>query len=217
MILFVPAYDDATQANLVLAKRLADVGSSVLFGDRATRDALLKLSVGGAEPLLVMTHGQPEFFRAEDKGSIGLNIDDRIWLARRSTFALACHTANGLGPGVAEHGGIWWGYTGAIQGPVCPEILVQHFVGIFQYIRGAFSGAHTPEQRLAVLLKIKELCNHANHQVDIHAEADPELDVAAANLCLLHLWDRLRIWAPGLSGPERHPHAQPPSLFLLQE
>ncbi|MCC6553198.1 MAG: hypothetical protein IT372_09285 [Polyangiaceae bacterium] len=52
--------------------------------------------------------------------------------------------------------------------------------------------------------------------VDEHALRDPDADVWAAYHCLLHVWDRLRIWPAGATDPEAHPRARPPSLFLAE-
>ena len=40
------------------------------------------------------------------------------------------------------------------------------------------------------------------------------LDVGSIYLCLLQLWQRLRVWLPGGMEPLLHPEAPPPALLI---
>lgn len=114
---------------------------------------------------------------------------------------------------MAASGTVWWGYTGVIAAPESAEELLPLFSRIFAYICGAFPSALSAEARQATLLRISELCHEAERSIDEMLMDDPELDAGSAYLCLLHVWDRLRIWEPGAREPECHPDSRPPILF----
>lgn len=217
MIFFVPGYDEATRANLAVARLFPDSGGLTLLADGATREALLGALNDGQHPLFTMTHGKPGHIHGQD-GDVVLSVDsEELSLLRaRAVYAFACHTATRLGAVAARAGAVWWGYTGAIQ---CPDdaqglLSLDLFVQVFDYIRRSFPEARTAEERARVLRCIADLCEQAQSVVDERALAEPDLDVTAAYYCLLHIWDRLRIWAPDEDAPQQHPRAQPPSLFL---
>jgi hypothetical protein len=214
LIFFVPGYDPATRANLAVAERILSARCASLLDEAATRRSLLLTLAERGSPLFVMSHGRADDF-AEHGGGVAFSPQD-IWrLGRRPVFAYACHTATGLGKVAADHGTAWWGYTGAVTTPPdsSPRVL-SLFVSIFRYIRDAFPDARSPEQRSAVLLRLAELCHEAEGEIDELLEADPDFDAMSALLCLLHIWERLRIWEPGLDAPKMHPEAKPPVLLL---
>lgn len=220
MILFVPAYDEPTRSNLAVAKRLPEQQGEVrLLGDDASarllRSAIVATAGDAQRPLYVMSHGTRDAIRAQGGGAAleaadGLHL---LLLARRAVFAFACHTATVLGRVAATHGVVWWGYTGAIQSPVSEEPLAGLFAEIFRFLRDSFAGAASREARSQALEELRRRCREAERAVDEAFEADPSLDPSEALLCLLHLWDRLRIWLPGHDVPEHHPNARPPALM----
>ncbi len=220
MILFVPAYDEPTRSNLAIAERLTGAPNDLrLFAEDATesnlRRSLSRLDDGATAPLFAMSHGTKQALRAQG-GDAALSEDDLSslgLLAPRPVFAFACHTATVLGRAAASQGVIWWGYTGAIQSPVAEEPFRDLFVPIFDLLCVAFSCAATYEERRELLEQLHRRCRSAERAVDDALEADPAVDPSEALLCLLHLWDRLRIWVPGNDAPECHPAAKPPSLM----
>jgi hypothetical protein len=122
VILFVPAYDATTYANLIVARRLEALlptHSLSYLAEAATREALLSALDQTLLPVFIMTHGRPELLRGQ-AGTLALGTDpqDLRRLGSRSIYAFACHTANQLGEQAARAGASWWGYTGAIQ---CPD------------------------------------------------------------------------------------------------
>jgi hypothetical protein len=125
----------------------------------------------------------------------------------------ACHTAADLGRAAARAGATWWGYTGAITSPDASEELSPLLAEIFVYLFGVFAGAASTEARQAVLIQLRERCHAAEIRIDDLLETDPNLDAGTAYLCLLHLWDRLRIWEERAESPLQHPEAKPPLLF----
>ncbi|HEX3529341.1 MAG TPA: hypothetical protein VH988_19975 [Thermoanaerobaculia bacterium] len=214
MILFVPGYDPATRANLAVAEWILPDDCRPLLGGAATRDELLLALAHKARPLFAMSHGRPEDF-AEQGGGVAFGLADVQALSHQPVFAFACHTVMGLGKAAAAAGSVWWGYTGAVStAPDSSPRLLSLFGKVFSYILDSFAEARSGEQRDAVLLRIAELCHEAEEQIDELQESDPDLDAGSALFCLLHIWERLRIWEPGASLPKKHPEAKPPVLFL---
>ncbi len=212
MIFFVPGYDPATEANLAVAERVSSPASYSLFGARATREALLSVLSRETVPLFAMSHGRHNVLLGQ-QDEVALTGDDVPALGTRPVFAYACHTAGALGETAAKAGSAWWGYTGAVTAPEASEEFLPVFVAIFSYIRDAFPEVLFPGELEAVLLRIADLCHEAEHQVDGLAEKDPDLDAGSAHLCLLHIWQRLRVWMPSLDSPRSHPLAPSPDLF----
>jgi excisionase family DNA binding protein len=154
------------------------------------------LRVRATEALFSMSHGRPDKLCAHG-GDAALTALDAVVMGHRSVYAFACHTASQLGFEMSRNGVTWWGYTGAIQ---CPDDSAPFrilFVQLFQFIREVFVAASTATQRLAAFEEIARRCEAAQAVVDEHALRDPDLDVWSAYHCLLHVWDRLRIWSPG--------------------
>jgi hypothetical protein len=216
VIIFVPGYDPATNANLAVARELVSAQDIALLAEEATRENLLvALRTRTADALFSMSHGRPDHVCAQG-GEVALTVRDAVATSPRSMYVFACHTASRLGSGMSQSGTTWWGYTGAIQ---CPEDAVSFrplFVELFRFIRESFVAASTQVERRAVLEEIARRCEEAQGIVDEHAIRDPDVDVWTAYHCLLHLWDRLRVWCPGASHPEAHPRANPPSLFFTE-
>lgn len=216
MIVFVPGYDPATNANLAVARDVIVSGDVALLAQQATRTNLLTAFVSrDTAALFSMSHGRPGHICAQG-GEVALTATDAALTGRRPVYVFACHTASRLGSEMSAGGATWWGYTGAIQCPEEAGAFRALFVALFGFIRAAFAGAVTADQRRAVLEEIARKCEEAQAVVDEHAFRDPDLDVWPAYHCLLHIWDRLRIWPPGAVSPEAHPGAQPPSLFLAE-
>jgi hypothetical protein len=214
MIIFAPGYDPATKANLAVARELVSTEDLALLAEEATRSKLVDtLRANEGRPLFSMSHGRPGHFCAQGGGA-ALSSDDTSVVGQRAIYSFACHTASRLGYEMCQVGVTWWGYTGTLQAPEAAAGLRGLFVELFRYIREAFVRASSCAERRVVIEEIARRCEVAQGRVDEGALADPDLDVMPAFLCLLHLWDRLRVWPPGAAEPERHERAQPPSLFV---
>jgi hypothetical protein len=212
LIFFIPRYDSATEANLVVAQRILPEGAYVLFADLATRAGLLNALAAQEGPLFAMAHGRPSWLLAQN-GDKALGVEDIFLLAGRGAFAFACHTAGELGRVVAGVRGSWWGYTGSVMAPDVSPHFLPLFVEIFSYIRGAFAEAFSTQERMDIILQIAALCEDAQEEVAELWEADPSIDIGSALFCLLHIWQRLRVWEPGAEAPLLHPSAPPPLLL----
>jgi hypothetical protein len=214
--MFVPGYDPATNANLAVAGELISMQDHALLAGHATRENLVAaLRSMATEALFSMSHGRPHYLRGQG-GDAALTAQDAAEVGRRSVYAFACHTASGLGSAMSRSGVTWWGYTGKIQCPEDAEVFRPLFVDLFRFIRDVFASASTAGDRRAALEEIARRCEEAQGIVDDRAAHDPDLNVWAAYLCLLHVWDRLRVWPPGANHPEAHMRAQPPSLFFAE-
>lgn len=208
MIVFVPAYDEATRANHAVALKLPQREGRRLFAAEATRELLLETLARHGGPLFAMAHGKPRWLVAQG-GSSALVGEDAAVLKQRPVFAFACHTAAHLGSELAREGITWWGYIEVVTAPDHRERFLPLFVRIFGYIQGAFASADSPSARLEVLHRIKELCEWAALQVDEAAESDPRLDVMEALQCLRDTWQLLRVWGAHSEQAQGHPHAPP--------
>jgi len=212
VIFFVPGYDPATESNLAVAERIVPSAAHSLMGPRATRAALLSLLARETVPLFAMCHGRRDVLLGQ-QDEAALTGGDAPALGRRPVFAYACHTAGALGQAAVELGAAWWGYTGAVTAPESAPELLPLFVEVFSYIRDSFPETRSPQELQTVLLRIADLCNDAERKVDGLVDQGPDLDVGSAYLCLLHIWQRLRVWRPGDGSPVMHPDAPPPDLF----
>jgi hypothetical protein len=212
LIFFVPRYDAATEANLSVALNLLPEGAHALLAEVATRAELMAALTAWEEPLFAMTHGRQDRLLAQG-GEQALGKDDHALLKGRAIFAYACHSAGELGQVVSSVEGVWWGYTGSIAAPEATPSCLPLFAGIFSYIRDAFPSPYSSRERMDVIGRLADLCHEAELRVDQLGEVDPELDVGSALFCLLHLWQRLRVWEPGAAAPLKHPEAPPPLLL----
>jgi len=214
LIFFVPGYDPATRANLAVAERILPARGYSMLGEGATREELLLALDALESPLFAMSHGGADDFKAQG-GGLAFGLKDVPRLAARPVFAFACHTAGGLGQAAADSGTVWWGYTGAVTAPPdSSSPLFDRFVRIFVHIRDNFARARSSEERHTILLRIAELCHGVEEQIDGLLEAGMDLDAGSALFCLLHIWQRLRVWEPGAASPDMHPEAPPPILLL---
>ena len=134
-------------------------------------------------------------------------------LASRSVFAFACHTAGLLGQEASSSGAVWWGYTGMITAPEASEEVLPLFSSLFSSICAAFASADSSLSRRAVLEQIADWCQQASEEVDRFLLADLDVDAAPVLLCLLQIWQRLRVWEPGALEPMYHPQSPPPILL----
>jgi hypothetical protein len=210
MIFFVPDYDPATAANLVVALRIAPEPCVPLLGTAATREGLLAALARGAAPLFALAHGRPGALLGQG-GTPALTAMDAAAVGRRVAYVYACHSAVALGESAAREGGVWWGYTGAVTAPDVPEPLLNPIVEVFLFLRDVLMTGEASTD--GILNELVDRCRAAERRVDDLLTDDPELEVGTAYLCLLQLWQRLRIWQSGAATPQKHPEAPEPLLF----
>ncbi len=115
---------------------------------------------------------------------------------------------------MARAGAFWWGFTGTITAPDSTATVLPLFVEIFTYILDAFPAAESADSCQEVLSRIAGLCHDAEAKIDDLLDVDTTLDAGSAYLCLLQLWQRLRVWRPGAADPLLHPAAPLPMLLI---
>ena len=211
VILFVPAYDDSTTANLGVARHIKTGADHRLFADDATTAALAELLRGTAAPIFAMSHGRPDHLCAQH-GEAAIHADDCLSLAGRQSYVYACHTANELGRAVADAGGVWWGYTGAVSAPPIHPEAAQEVARLFRLLKENVFDTPSKDIRLALMLELRRLCDEVSEALD-QIDFPDFCDQMSAHSCVLHVWDRLRVWCRLNNGPERHPDSQDPVLF----
>lgn len=208
MILFAPAYDDATDSTCRFAERFVDEASVVLLRDAATRSNLLDaVSAGeGDDGVLAFSHGTEATLAAQDS-AVALDAHDAAFLQGRRVLAYACHTSTSLGGAMAQGDVVWWGYTGTILAPPGGSGREEVFGPVFDYLVGAFLSGVGRSGLQEVFTSLRALCVQAATALDVL------FDAGVAGLedygCLLHIWNRLRVWLPGSDTPEHHPEARP--------
>jgi hypothetical protein len=214
VIIFVPAYDEATRANHAIVRRLRATAVQLrLLGDAADTTLVDILRVHPGRPLFAMSHGRPSHFCAQ-QGAQALNRDHVVdaVVSLRTMYVYACHTASELGALAAQSGSSYWGYTGSISAPPTSEHILPILAPVFEFVRQAFPTTDDDETRGAFLLELRVRCEAATALLDALWDRDVELEVDAY-LCLLHLWQRIRGWFPGETQPHMHPEAPAPTLF----
>lgn len=204
MIEFIPAYDDATLANLKMIAPLLQPGAIIGAEAGATlRDALVSAP---DRPLFAMSHGRPDALLGQG-GAPALTIREAGLLRGRVGYAFACHTGTELGGGVASAGGWWFGYAGVIDAPG--------------------DGAEEAALLRALFSRVRDLCWQAADSgspariIDLIWDmiGDTEsamLEIDSSNItffCLFSMRNRLRLWCPGAASPLKHPEATDPPLY----
>lgn len=194
MITLVTNYDIETQANYTALCPYLD--EHALVGENAIRNQLLKaLRQWPTSCLGVWSHGTHDGPR-EQGGGIALHLDDLKAVSPRPAYVFACHTGTRFGRAAAAEGWHWWGYTGAIGAPGDNAqevaILGRALWTAFQLFRAVSSLDDIPE----TLTALKESVSRWEEELDQASDASGD-----SYLCLLHLWDRLRVWVPGADEP----------------
>jgi hypothetical protein len=213
MILFAPAYDDSTHATCRVARRFASRASAVFLEQDATRENLVAQLRSGTwhDDVVAFSHGTTDTLKAQHSAT-AVSAGDVPLFSGRGVFAFACHTGTGLGGAMAEGGVAWWGYTGVILAPAGGEARDAVFGPVFEYLVDTFLARtdHSAIHRMFSHLRL--LCHEAERLLDSLFDAGGEVGMEDYK-CLLHIWDRLRVWLPGRRTPEFHPDSTP--LFVV--
>ncbi len=212
MIIFVPAYDEATHANLSVALAVADNSLQLFFKEDALGARLKAHLKDSPAPLFVMSHGASEYF-FDQNDEPAILLEEVHLLSNLPVFVFACYTANEFGKTAAQGNSIFWGYTGAIQSLDSQPAVSIHFQPIFKSILQSFSHLSLNSEIAIFLASLRDICEQANNKLDEIWESNPNLDLYAAYNCLSHLWGRLRVYHPDLSEPILHPDAPIGDLF----
>lgn len=208
MLVFVTAYDAATQSNLVIAKKIIGTGDTPLLESNATRAELYR-SLSQIEPdcsIFAMSHGNKEYLLDNNQGH-AIAIQDAGLFAHRAVFAWACYTGTSLGYQMAQAQAIWWGYDSAVTAPDLDPQYELIFCGIFQKIKADFYQAANESQVKVVLEDLKNLCDQAADTFDRLYSPDDIPPSFALYSCCRQIWSNLCVWLPLKSVPCKHPDA----------
>lgn len=191
MIVFVPAYDEQTRANLDCLRPF--IPGNALIESAATAANLTQVVAASSSDaaLLFWSHGAHEGVRGQDK-AIALGASQLAQLSPRRTYAFACHTGTSFGREASERGWQWWGYTGAISAPG-DHPNEQRILGSAMWrVAEIFLGCEG-DPRTGALGEIRRTAERCAEHLD---ELGPDVDVDSY-VCARHLWSRLRVWLPG--------------------
>jgi hypothetical protein len=195
VIAFVPAYDEATHANLnCIRDRLPP---SALTGPDATRVALhAAMAREPTSSVVFWSHGD-HFGPKDQSGSTALGSSELDADRPRQVFAYACHTGTDFGRLASGRGWTWWGYTGPVTAPsdVAEEcrILAVAMWDVVAVFEAAGDTPTTPD-----LDRVEAIGRDCFDAID-DAIGDDALYESLC--CAKNLWDRLRVWIPGREEP----------------
>lgn len=202
MIVFITAQDAPTQDNLQVAGHLAAEAATALCGPQAVRDNIMAaLDAAPADPFIAFSHGHPAFLQGHDDRP-AVTITDTEFLGGRESFALACHTASELGPGVAAQGGTWFGFAGPVNCLPADEDSVGYFIAIVDFVAERFPGCDTLESADAFIAGLAQLADQAHNAIE--ATDTYTFEILHA---LRDITRRLRIWLPYAIEPVKHREA----------
>jgi len=204
MILFAPAYDDATRATHHIALRYRARARAALLAEEATRERLIGAvrAAGPGAAVVAFSHGTADVLRAQHS-RVALDADDVEEIPRGRVLAYACHTAAGLGGEMAAGGVGWWGYAGAVVAPPLDRKLDHVFGPVFDRLVSVF--VNGPAEQVDEWLRpFRDACDQAAESLDELGDFESPLE---AYTCLHHLWDRLPVWLPLRGEPVHHPES----------
>ena len=197
MILFVPAYDDATKSNLRVAARLNSGDCCCLTEEHASRT--LMWLVLGAYPkwdLFAMSHGERRALKAQG-GSIphAIEPDDAKALRERKVFSWACYTSAELGPAAARAGVVWLGFPVKIAAPPEDPQLQELLAGVLQHVVDRLPSVRC---RSSCKTLLDDLVAAASAVLETANIVDSQ-----SQQCFEQFQLRLEAWWPGDSEPIR--------------
>jgi hypothetical protein len=210
MVIFIPAYDEATNANLRVISPIIPDKCISLLKQRATRENLWQY-LPNNEILFVMSHGNADKIRDNDNQA-ALKVEDSIDFTHKKAFVFACFTANELGKQLVIPNNIYWGYTGSIAAPSNHDKLTVLFSTIFKQILINFPLCNKTDEIRQFVDSLKILCNNVENQIDLLSDMGEDVDLMSYN-CLLHIWSRLRVHHFSISDTIQHPEAREGDLF----
>jgi|TARA_R110002124_G_scaffold287327_1_gene472908 hypothetical protein len=198
VIVFIPTQDEATQDNMAVAGHIA-LPANRLHGPNAIRaNAIHALTAAPIAPFFAISHGNPDSLLGHDEEP-AVTTGDRELFGERNSFAFACHTAKGIGPSVAEQGGIWFGFAGPINCLPADPDTIHHFISIVDFIEDRFPGCTTTADASAFINDLKQLTDQAFAIIDESGEQSFEVLHALRDIAM-----RLRIWLPFADNPVKH-------------
>jgi len=114
---------------------------------------------------------------------------------------------------MSRSGNTWWGYTGLVTAP--PEEATESgLIGpVFAFLLDGFLRMRDEVPPAGFFMSLREVCDEAANGFDERYLAGHDVEVQTYQ-CLLHVWDRLRVWSAGAAEPAHHPNLQS-DIFIL--
>lgn len=119
-------------------------------------------------------------------------------LSRKAVLAFSCHTGTEFGRVMSRSGNVWWGYTGLITAPPEEATETGLIEPVFAFLVHAFLTMRDEVPPVGFFVRLQEVCDAAANGFDELHMAGLDVDVGTYH-CLLHVWDRLRVWNRGSS------------------
>lgn len=199
MIVFAPAYDDATLSCAVIAKYLAQSSNgTLLLGDDARRSNLLtQLQEDTHEYGVFMGHGSTEEVTGQHDVKAVIPADF-CHLPKHTIFAYCCFSAV-FGRHAAEYKWVWWGYDNRMQPPPLKIVQRCDVENIFRYVTHRFYTCKNVEEVQTLIEDLRQLCERTIRKYERNKEIS-----MSASMFFRHLWSRLRVWFPSATIPVAH-------------
>ena len=213
MLFFVPAHDEATNANFSLVGALNAPGDVLLHGESATRDALQgAIATAEVKALFAMAHGKKNALLDNNRHD-AIQRGDAASLSGFQVFAWACHTGAGLGHHVAQAGATWWGYDCAVTAPDDRAVYSSIQRRALEVAKTEFRSGIDAISIHTVLGNIRVACLDAIDALDgLHAFEDEDC-FALYSFCN-QVWQRLSVWVGADAVPHRHPGGPAPYIEI---
>ncbi len=84
---------------------------------------------------------------------------------------------------------------------------------VFDYLISSFLALRHEAPEEEFFARLQRLCREAAFEFDDLQSAGEDVGYETYS-CLLHVWDRLRVWSTGAQEPHHHPHPQS-SIYIL--
>jgi hypothetical protein len=212
MILFAPEYDEPTRCTFQVARLFLGIATETLLRDEATRSNLHGLLAVSDSPVVAFGHGAMRHLPGQNSEAV-LTARDARTLSQKAVLAFACHTGTEFGGIMSRNGNVWWGYTGLITAP--PEEATESGLiePVFALLVDGFLMMRDRVPPEGFFVRLQEVCEEAANGFDELHVAGYDVDVGTYH-CLLHVWDRLRVWSAGSAAPAHHPRLQS-DIFIL--
>ena len=209
MLIFIPAYDDATKTNLNVVLPIIPHHAFSLIGEAATREQLW-LQLAEHTHLFAMCHGNSDVLW-DNINKPAIKTRDFQDFVEKQAFVFACYTSNELGKQLKTNRSIYWGYTGSIVTPTDEIEVIHLFREIFQFIINDFHTCKNVEQVATMIHDLKTLCHTAEETLDTLFYTGS--NILSSYTCLNHIWNRLRVHHFASEEPLKHIEAREGDLF----
>ena len=207
MILVTTNDDPATTSNAAVALVLKEYSQVFIGGEDAVRVNIIDALRKSPElNLFLVGHGSHQGYH-DQSSALALTVNDISVLTRRRTLAYACHSSDAMGNSVAQEGGVWCGFAGAINCLHDEENVIQIFRDLTREIYLSFATVSDLSSGVLFIREIESIIEVAQNRLDEVPDA-----FMGAYKTLNDILERIRLHLAGHPGPLHTTRAsQPPS------